>query len=447
MHVCIYWWEGIGSQWQDGTKVQWVGYQAHLSDKENRIYEAKVPYSETCNVVWNNGVNGGSDTTAEIFQYACQTTDANIEGAKPGDYDTLPEGTPDPDSMESCILIPCDMNSQSGEMLSYNLVGGDWYVYYGDGCYGNYATESVNFLGREENCVNPEHFDESGNHIGTEDPEYVGGVIYFDNSTTKWEGPVQFYIFDPEAGEQLIAWGSKKLNGTNVGNNIWAYNTSDYMTLEANKQYCIIFSDNGSTAYTYDLMMDSNCFGDIGYATGKSTSGAYDSGSSGQDARWTNSSLGPRLQISEFGEVIGKTCPAYTSPYQLLVDFLSDDLYMARQYSGKDDQTLIDDIKKGLGLSHADVISAIDEAGVTVDWNPQIGAAILGDADGDGDVTSIDATIIQRYDALIPTDIDEATLMNGDVDSNGELEIIDATYLQRYLAMMDVTYPIGETIG
>lgn len=69
---------------------------------------------------------------------------------------------------------------------------------------------------------------------------------------------------------------------------------------------------------------------------------------------------------------------------------------------------------------------------------------ILGDADGDGDITSIDATMVMRANVELDTGIDEDVLMNGDVDGNGALEIIDATFIQRYLALMDTPYPIGN---
>ena len=72
---------------------------------------------------------------------------------------------------------------------------------------------------------------------------------------------------------------------------------------------------------------------------------------------------------------------------------------------------------------------------------------ILGDADGDGEVTSIDVTNIQRAVAHIKTDMDEETLMNADADRNGLLEIIDATYIQRYLARIPTPYSIGEAIS
>ena len=80
---------------------------------------------------------------------------------------------------------------------------------------------------------------------------------------------------------------------------------------------------------------------------------------------------------------------------------------------------------------------------VSVTFKP-VKAAILGDADGDGTVTSVDVTYIQRSIARINTGIAEDVLMNGDVDGNGKLEITDATYIQRFLAKMETSYAIGK---
>ncbi len=114
--VCVFWWYGTGSEWPDGTKAKWVGYRAKLVDAENRIYEAVLPASGVPNIVWNNGVNGGEDPTQDIFKYSHSLEDANIEGALP-----------------------------------------EWYVYYGDGCYGNYPTNSPSYRGKHASCLNPEH--------------------------------------------------------------------------------------------------------------------------------------------------------------------------------------------------------------------------------------------------------------------------------------------------
>ena len=92
------------------------------------------------------------------------------------------------------------------------------------------------------------------------------------------------------------------------------------------------------------------------------------------------------------------------------------------------------------------IITGIDKYcdSVTKEFNINTAQALLGDADGDGEVTSIDVTQIQRNEALFDTGIEENVLMNGDVDGNGVLEITDATWIQRFLALMEVPYAIGE---
>ena len=58
--------------------------------------------------------------------------------------------------------------------------------------------------------------------------------------------------------------------------------------------------------------------------------------------------------------------------------------------------------------------------------------SILGDADGDGEVTVLDVTAIQRYLVLLKTfSFDETA---ADVDQDEAVTILDATYIQRSLA-------------
>lgn len=72
--------------------------------------------------------------------------------------------------------------------------------------------------------------------------------------------------------------------------------------------------------------------------------------------------------------------------------------------------------------------------------------AILGDVDGDGEVTILDATFIQRYLANIPIpfEFNEAV---ADVDGEDGVTIIDATYIQRWLASLNVPKGIGQPMS
>ena len=68
---------------------------------------------------------------------------------------------------------------------------------------------------------------------------------------------------------------------------------------------------------------------------------------------------------------------------------------------------------------------------------------ILGDANGDGGITILDATVIQRYLAGFSVNDPERAVRCGDVSSTG-ISILDATMIQRYLAGFTVPYQIGS---
>lgn len=69
----------------------------------------------------------------------------------------------------------------------------------------------------------------------------------------------------------------------------------------------------------------------------------------------------------------------------------------------------------------------------------------LGDADGDCEVTILDATCIQRHLAMLPVS-GEFSQQAADVDLSGEVEITDATFIQRWLAEIPTSYSIGTDI-
>ena len=71
---------------------------------------------------------------------------------------------------------------------------------------------------------------------------------------------------------------------------------------------------------------------------------------------------------------------------------------------------------------------------------------IRGDSDGDGEITILDATVIQRYLASFAVRNPERVELCGDVNGDG-IDIIDATFIQRYLAAFADPYHIGEIIG
>ena len=67
---------------------------------------------------------------------------------------------------------------------------------------------------------------------------------------------------------------------------------------------------------------------------------------------------------------------------------------------------------------------------------------LLGDADRDGEVTSADATAVQR--AVIKMTVPSLDKIAADTDGDGELTVTDATFIQRWLIKAECPYGIGE---
>ena len=85
-------------------------------------------------------------------------------------------------------------------------------------------------------------------------------------------------------------------------------------------------------------------------------------------------------------------------------------------------------------------LGQVDDLSVVTDQH------LLGDTDGDGSVSVMDATVIQRYLAEFTVENPDVVVLCGDLDGNG-LDIMDATRIQRYLAEFETPYAIGETIA
>ena len=168
----VYWWGGPAA-----TDGAWVGYRMELVDEEQGIFCAYIPYdpddaaASVTVAIFNNGVDGGTDSSKPIYYQAAQTVDTNVEGAWPGDYDSLPEGSPDEFSFDNCIYI-IDPNQVSINAFSQKQTcGANWYVYYGNGCYGQYFEGCDEYTGDvDQDCCNPDHF-KNGVHVGYQGDE------------------------------------------------------------------------------------------------------------------------------------------------------------------------------------------------------------------------------------------------------------------------------------
>ena len=75
-----------------------------------------------------------------------------------------------------------------------------------------------------------------------------------------------------------------------------------------------------------------------------------------------------------------------------------------------------------------------------------VAPALLGDANGDGEVDMVDATIVQRVATKISVPFSGEQLMHADIDADGALTSVDATFIQRHTTKLATPYKIGEPI-
>ena len=174
-------------------------------------------------------------------------------------------------------------------------------------------------------------------------------------------------------GDSFYAWQAKGEACTDKdGDGIWTYDLdAKSVSLEAGTLYAVIFS-NENGMQTYNLLAGTDCIGDTAFCDGTTYENPEDSSKTAQAAFWKGQDAtvyGPEKCVTSIGNVVGTCVPSTTSSQAMFEDFLLNKLENARTYSGKDDQTLLDDTAKALDLKQDNVTEAIKTTGVTVDWD------------------------------------------------------------------------------
>ena len=214
----------------------------------------------------------------------------------------------------------------------------------------------------------------------------VSTKLYFDVEGTGWEmgtkNKIAFHIFGGDI-ENELDWGAKKAIGTATSGESGIFEIDPGkklgLTLTPGVQYKIIFArteGNNWGAQTYDLLFTTDCLGHIAYCDGSMYENPVDSSKKTLAAFWRDmdaSVVGPVLQVSSIGNVVG-TCPEEgKTPASIFADFLTvvndktgkTGLENARKYvvdvGTKTEQELIDDIGAGLGLTKDDIKAAFEE--------------------------------------------------------------------------------------
>ncbi len=272
-------------------------------------------------------------------------------------------------------------------------------------------------------------------------------VLHFDaNTAVHWDKAfekVYCHIWEIE-GDMFYAWQTKREKCTDEDHDgVWTYDLdANGIVLEDGKVYGCIFS-NEHGKQTCNLLFDKTVLGDTAYCDGE----YYDSPESIKYyyVFWKNQGnglhdFGPQLDITSLGEVVGTCIPNTTTALELFETFLTNRLDNARVYSGKNDQSIIDDIAVRLELTISDVVTALQNTGVDAKWlwyssTAQMGdyKPIIGDADGDSRLSILDATAIQRHLAKMSV-LPDIAKKYADADKNNEITVLDATKIQFVLA-------------
>ncbi len=477
----VYWWGGPAEV--DG---KWVGYRMEIEDYEQGIYYADIPYDPddtTASVtvaIFNNGVDGGTDTSKPIYYQAAQTIDTNVEGAYPEDYETTPYGSPDPWSFDHCIYIINPNRVSINPLNQKQTCGADWYVYYGDGCYGVEYKEGFGddteypdgTPGWSDNvadiCMNPDHFDANGNHVGYQPPvddpteapttapteaptvaptEHVHSpaAAVAENvvpATCTAEGSYDEVVYCLECGEE-ISRTHKTIDkiahnltyvpavaATEEAEGIKAH----YVCSECNK----LFSNAAGTieVTAADLVIPKlDHQHTLKFKPGKKATTTADGWKSyfycSECGKYFNNALG-EMELTWDQIVIPKivpTEPPTEAPKPTEAPTEAPKPTEAPTEAPKPTEAPTEAPKPTEAPTQA----------------PTVPAELLGDVNGDGTVDSVDATLTQRVDAgIISATAD--MIRRGDVDGDGQLTIFDTTFIQRYLIGIKVSYPINQAI-
>ena len=163
--ACIYWWDS-----RVADPPSWVGYLPSGVDVNDPcVFYADVPKAVTT-IIWNNGVDGGMDTTQDIYFCTAQTVNIPCEYYDPGESPNYPYGL---DSFDNMIYVLDPYLIRIWENVE---CGGEWYYYYGDGCYG-FAKD-----GTKANCLRNDHYDADGNHTEAGETDVVKGDVDNDGN-------------------------------------------------------------------------------------------------------------------------------------------------------------------------------------------------------------------------------------------------------------------------
>lgn len=475
-YASIYWWDSkyINPEY-------YPGYRTSIDDYEQGVYYADIP-DDIAYVILNNGYYPRKEQVSSDPMFV-DSYDLYVEGAWEGDFDTLPEGAPKEEGMDGCIFVYNPDTVTETIYTQHPLYRFDPYIYYGNGCYGSYATTSDNFVSVEENCLNPDHFDESGNHIGgvhlkapvaPEKPlvDHSLDGYYFVTSrepnTVRSENKLypsfidgeysRYRFIDKETRFKIVHYidGEKVSDCEQYPAEGWYNENGSINNFPSGDEYTVYFRPDGK--------------GDSSFSDGYMKAVKNDD-IAPTEVPWEQSTEPPKSELykarfeekyvdqntewfsytekyyhkDKNGETDWALVYAYlpmTSPIELTTIVGNRVLSPGTQYDPfkacygiydvKEDKFI--DAGSASAKSYDGFFKVFDEIG---------GGRLIGDIDRDNDLSVIDATLLQRCDLKLrdypEDDVFSVTYEWGksryysDFNRDGGRDILDVTSLQRYL--------------
>lgn len=382
----VYWWNGTDAcNAVDGSggTVRWPGYKAQRSGINN-VYYIDCP-KDVPTIVWNNYINGGTDTDAPVYLDAKQAKNAGVEYYSDGnsdlyDYDWFAEMEDSFNGDKAALgdfadnffieeeygfgfsfnfdnmIYVVDINKTSESFDGRKIYLGDWYFYYGNGEYGIYPTkeESVakGLFGRVDDYKVPSTPDE---------PVVVSNLIKFDAKKSGWNldtnRKIYCHIWRADGTGSWPEWQTKTEQCVfDRSTGIATYDlskTGNTIRPSDGKIYCVIFSSN-TGMMTYNTIMSGSCIGDTLYCNGVQIENPEDSEKKCMVAVWENNpDCGPEKKITSTGNIVGTAYPDGENDVTLIANYLMQ--YYEDPTKTERTQYILDTLK----VRPADVIAVV----------------------------------------------------------------------------------------
>ena len=496
----VYWWEGTDACGDvidgSGYSLRWPGYKLNESNEDDIFYidcPKDVPI-----IVWNNYLDGGTDTTLPIYTLACQARDAAVEFYSDGDSDMYPteffEYVEESFYGDKAALgeyadnFFMDTEYDAGMSFTMDnmiyvvdpklteviydgklIYSGEWYFYYGNGEYGNYPLKAdaehygeIGILESYDATLKPT--DSVISTIPQENTVYVPGSTYETIAPTAPTTPYEFYpvegdnnvYFDVKASGwgnvrivfchiwrtdglgEVHPWQSKKEKCTyDTTTGIASYDLSKLnfeISPDDGREYCVIFSAN-TGMQTYTSIMSGGCIGDMMYCSNIWIENPEDREKKSAVAFWFNNpDCGPQRRITSIGNIVGTAHADGESDVTMLAD------YLIQYYNEPCKTDLTQDIINKLNVSPDDVMEAVIDRVEADDLDDNISIESTEPSTGVAveNNTNYKISYIKRILDMCtdPTKGggESENIIECDLNGDGYTNIIDATLIQKYAA-------------